>query len=149
MKFKTSQTEIVKIINSCTKIAVKNNLNPLFECVLLELQDHNLIIRVTNLEIVFEKNIKVLGEINGKVLINIEVFNKIIQNINQNKDNTLEFELMNNTLIIKNEDTEVELDIFSNTEYLPNIPKNKELLFNINSKIFTNLIKSVNFSANL
>ena len=53
MKFKTQSSELIKVINEAAKIAVKNNIHPIFECVNLKLDNHILIVRTSNIEIIF------------------------------------------------------------------------------------------------
>ncbi len=145
MKFKTINKDLLKSLNYMSKIAVKNNINPIFECVFIKVEDHNLILRATNLEIIIEKSINIKGILNGQVLIKVGILQKILQNIDPS--DTLDIELEGNILKIISNKNEFEFEILSASEDLPNVPDGVEELFNIKSYNFSNNIKSVIFCA--
>lgn len=145
MKIKCNSDDFIKIINQASKIAIKNNINPLFECIHLKTEDHNLIIKTTNLEILFEKSIPVLTELNGEVYIKAELISRLVSNLQKNTN--LEIEKNNNILSIKNEKEELEIDIFDINETFPKNPIKDKDIFNIKIKDFVLGIKNVNFAS--
>lgn len=145
MKFKTQSSELIKVINEAAKIAVKNNIHPIFECVNLKLDNHILIVRTSNIEIIFEKNINVVGEINGEVFVRAEILNKILNNIE--KDINLSIEKNGNLLLIKSEKNEIEIDLFGENEKIPNAPQAEESVFAIENRKLIDNIRQVAFCA--
>ena len=145
MKIKCNSNDFIKVINQASKIAVKSNINPIFECVLLKVEDHNLIVKTTNLEIMYEKSISVISEVNGEVYIRADILNRLVSNLQKNT--SMEIEKINNTLCIKNDKEDVEIDIFSTEDIFPSIPIKNEEILNIKIKDVLNAIKEVSFSS--
>lgn len=145
MKIKCNSDDFIKVINQASKIAIKNNINPIFECIYLKTEDHKLIIKTTNLEIMYEKSINVLTELNGEVYIKSELINKLVSNLQKNTN--LEIEKINNTLHIKNEKESVEIDIFDINESFPSSPTTTESIFSIKIKNLLDGLKNVSFAS--
>ncbi len=146
MKFKTLTLDFVKNITLISKVITKSNINPLFECVFLKIENNTLIIRGTNLEVVAEANIAVKGEINGQVMLKPETLVKVLNNI-INSTLNLNIELNENVLIISDDnDNEYEFEIFGKDE-IPKLPTDLSNVIELKKEQFTSLIKSVIFCA--
>lgn len=144
MRLKVINNDFLKALETVSRVAIKNNINPVFECVFLKLDEHKLIVRATNLEVIIEKNINVKGEINGQVLLKVSTIIKILHNLDSGI--SLDIEKNGNSLSIKTDNDDFVFDIQSE-EDLPNIPKEESLILDIKKETFSNLIKSVIFCA--
>lgn len=146
MKLKTLSSEFIKNVTLISKVITKSNINPLFECVFLKLENNTLIIRGTNLEVVAEANISVKGEISGQVMLKPEILVKVLNSISNSTLN-LNIELNGNSLIISDDNqNEYEFDIFGIDE-IPKLPTDLNNSIEIKKEQFTNLLKSVIFCA--
>lgn len=145
MKFKCDAKELARSINSLSRISNKSSDNSPMSSIFLKVEDHNLVIRSTNLEIVIEKNIPIKGEINGSVLINASLISKIISNFAK-EVNFFDVEKENNTLKISSEENSIEFQVLEENDY-PTIPTSQKMVSVINKNVFSSLIKSVSFCA--
>ncbi|MDQ5957665.1 MAG: polymerase subunit beta [Patescibacteria group bacterium] len=145
MKIKCNSDEFIKVINQASKIATKNNINPVFECIYIRTEDHKLIIKTTNLEILYEKSINVLTEINGEVYIKSDILNRLVSNLQKNTN--LEIEKIDNKLSIKNEKETLEIDIFDINESFPNSPVSNDSILTVPIKTLVEGFKNVSFAA--
>lgn len=145
MKFICLSKELSDSISSLSRIAVKNNNNPLLEQIFLKVEDHNLILRATNLELVVEKNLSIKGEINGSVLVKASIFSKVISNLSKNNQN-ITIEKVNNSLVISTQEkeNELEIDIIEENSF-PNLPQSQSTLVNLSKNEFILSLKSVAF----
>src|SRR5574343_470463 len=120
MKFECIASNLSSALLQVSKARSKSSLNPLLQCIYLEVDEYNLIIRATNLEIVCEKTItiksvdQIICEVTGGVLT-----------ITSGKD-VLEIKLFNE-------------------EDFPKLPSSGEVKTSIHSKIFTSLVRDVSF----
>lgn len=145
MKFEINSIKLFKIINQVGKARNKNTLNPLLNNLYLKVEDNNLIIRATNLEITCEKTTPVKGIVNGECLINGDVFVKISNHFT-NIDTNINCELVNNTLFISYLKVKLQLKTYSFEDF-PTPPKLGKKITDLNTKVLIDLIKSVSFCA--
>jgi DNA polymerase-3 subunit beta len=145
MKFKCDSKELSKAINSLSRISNKTGDNTPLSSIFLKVEDHNLIVRATNLEIIIEKNIPIKGEMNGSVLINAALISKIISNFAKDSD-FFEVEKINNTLQINSGENSIDFQILEETDF-PTVPTSQKLIAVMNKNVFSTLIKSVSFCA--
>ena len=145
MKIKVNSNDFIKVINQASKLAIKNNINPIFECINLKAEDNFLTIKSTNLEIMYEKSVSVLGELNGEVYIKGEMLNKLASNLEKNT--SLEIERIDNILCIKNEKEVVQIEIFESGDIFPKTPFKKESILTIKIKDFNSSVKNVSFAS--
>ena len=61
MKFESTTIHFYNAVQQVSRARSKSMLNPLLQCISLEVEDFTLIVRATNLEIICEKNISVKG----------------------------------------------------------------------------------------
>lgn len=148
MKFKVRSELINKKVNEASKIAIRNNFNPLFECIFFKTEDHYLIIKATNMELFYETIIPIKTDINGEFYIKATNINKILESFSYNNE-FLELEKNNNVLIIKNEkNNQLVLELFNNEENtFLNLPKQSKIGIEIDKSVFVDSVRSVAFCA--
>jgi DNA polymerase-3 subunit beta len=134
-------------VNLAAKIAIKNTINPVFECIYIKVEDHSLIVKATNLEVVFEKNLNILGEINGEVFIRSEILSKVLNSFARNTNDGLEIERKDNLLVIKNQKSVVEIDLYDGEQGFVNTPAVLNEIFTVKSNILVEGIKNVSFAS--
>lgn len=145
MKFEINSIKLFKVINQVGKARSKNTLNPLLNNLYLKVEDNNLIIRATNLEITCEKTIPVKSIVNGECLINGDVLVKISNHFN-NVDTNISCELVENNLFISYLKVKLQLKTYTFEDF-PTIPKLGKKITSLNTKLLIDLIKSVSFCA--
>ena len=84
MKFECTTLQLYSAVGQVSKARSKSNLNPLLQCIYLEVEDFNVIVRATNLEIVCEKSFTVKGIQNGSCLVIAETLVKVLSLLNKN-----------------------------------------------------------------
>lgn len=145
MKFTCQAKDLKDKIQNLARISLKTGLDPIFECIYLENEDHNLTLRSANTEIIAEQNMPVKAEINGLCLVNAALLSKVLSNISKSSD-IVTFERVDNVLVIQNENNRTEIDLY-NESMFPKIQNGGEKMFSINRVKFLDLIKSVAFCA--
>ena len=145
MKIKCNSNDFISLINQASRIVTKNSINPIFECIFIKAEDHNLTVKTSNLEIMYEKSINVLGDVNGEVYIKADIFNKIVSNLQKNT--SLLIEKKNNTLTLITEKEEVEIDIFDISESFLKLPIKTEDILICKIGNFLNSVKNVSFAS--
>ncbi len=145
MKFEINSIKLFKIINQVGKARNKNTLNPLLNNLYLKIEDNNLIVRATNLEITCEKTTPVKSVVNGECLINGDIFVKISNYFN-NIDTNISCELNNGILLISYLKVKLQLKTYTFEDF-PSYQKTGKKIINLNTKLFIDLIRSVSFCA--
>lgn len=146
MKFECLASPLNMALAQVSRARSKSSLNPLLQCIYLELENFHLIIRSTNLEIVCEKTITVKGFQNGSCLIHAETLIKIISLLNNKADTVLSFEVIENLLVITNNKDILKINLFHENEF-PKLPQKGTTVATIEKNKITSLIKDVAFSA--
>lgn len=145
MKFECISSQLHSVVQQVSKARSKSSLNPLLQCLYLEVEDFHLIVRATNLEMVCEKSISVKGIQNGSCLVNADTFVKVLSLLNKN-DVPLLCEVIEGVLTITSGKDVLEIRLLSNEDF-PKLPKKGELCLTIIREIFTTLIRDVSFSS--
>lgn len=145
MKFTCQASEIKEKIQSLAKVSQKTGLDPIFECVYIQNEDHNLTLRSANTEIIAEQNIPIKGEINGSCLVNASLLSKVLSNIAKSSD-VITFEKIDNTLRIQNNKNHTDIDLY-NESMFPKIQNGGEKIFSISKDLFIEVVRSVAFCA--
>lgn len=148
MKFKVNTETLIKKLSEANKVVIKNNFNPLFECVYLKTEDHNLIIKATNMEIFYETSIPIKTELNGEVYIKSSIVNRTLESFSKGSE-SLELEKKDNILEIKNQKGNIlTFDLFNNEDNnFLNLPKHSKIGIEIDKTVFTDSVRSVAFCA--
>lgn len=150
MKFYVTATAFTQAINSISKATNKSSSNPLLECIYIKAEEHSLVLRASNLEIIAEKNISIKGEMNGSALLKASVFTKLINTFSKSAEN-LTIEKERNVLRVSCGDDIFELDIL-NEDSFPKLPsgldgsENNKFL-EISKTVFIDSIRAVSFAA--
>lgn len=150
MKFYVTATAFTQAINSISKATNKSSSNPLLECIYIKAEEHSLVLRASNLEIIAEKNISIKGEMNGSALLKASVFTKLINTFSKSAEN-LTVEKDRNVLRVSCGDDIFELDIL-NEDSFPKLPsgldgsENNKFL-EISKTVFIDSIRAVSFAA--
>jgi DNA polymerase-3 subunit beta len=150
MKFYVTATSFTQAINSISKATNKSSSNPLLECIYIKAEEHSLVLRASNLEIIAEKNISIKGEMNGSALLKASVFTKLINTFSKSAEN-LTIEKDGNVLRVSCGDDIFELDIL-NEDSFPKLPsgldgsENNKFL-EVSKTVFIDSIRAVSFAA--
>lgn len=145
MKFEINSIKFFKLINQVGKARNKNNLNQYLSNIYLKVEDNNLIMRATNLEITCERTSPIKGIVNGECLINGDILTKV-SNYFSNIDTNITCELVDNIFNVFYLKNKLQLKTVE-LEDFPKIPQAGQFLTNLNLRTYINLIKSVSFCA--
>lgn len=143
MKFECKSPVLIKSIRQVSKAKSKQKSQSYLQDIHVELENHLLTIRATNLELFCEKTIPVKGIINGKCILQGESILRIIS-VFQSEDIILYCELNDGVFSIKTENSLIEIKT-TNYEDFPTLPPQGEDLGEIEKETFIDLIKSVSF----
>jgi DNA polymerase-3 subunit beta len=145
MKFTCQASEIKEKIQTLARVSQKTGLDPIFECIYIQNEDHNLTLRAANTEIIAEQNTPIKGEINGSCLVNATLLSKVLLNISKSSD-VVTFEKVDNVLRIQNNKNHTDIDLY-NESMFPKIQNGGDKILSIQKDILINIIKSVAFCA--
>lgn len=145
MKFTVVAKTFIDAVNTVSRVNIKSTTNPIYEQIFLKVENHTLILRATNLEVIIEKNIPIKADINGSIIIKSHIFSKIITNISKNSE-SISLEKNGNILSIQVGENISEIEILEE-ESFPALPMSVNTITTINSKIFLDLLRSVSFCA--
>lgn len=145
MRFTCQASEIKEKIQTLARVSLKTGLDPIFECIYIQNEDHNLTLRTANTEIVAEQNIPIKGEVNGSCLVNANLLSKVLSNIAKSSD-IVTFEKIDNVLRIQNLKNHTDIDLY-NESLFPKIQNGGTKIIGIQKDIFVELIRSVAFCA--
>lgn len=145
MKFECKSKTLVTVVNSVSKARSKQSNQNYLQDIHLQLDDHILTLRATNLEVSCEKSISVKGIHNGKCIIKGDTLLKIIQSLQQ-EDESLICELIDGVFSIKREKGLIELKTTPYEDF-PTLPSQGQLLGTLPITTFLSLIRDVSFCA--
>jgi DNA polymerase-3 subunit beta len=146
MKFECLALPLHTALGQVSKARSKSSLNPLLQCVYLEIDEFHLILRSTNLEIVCEKTISVKGKQNGSCLINADTLMKVISLLNNKANTVLSFEIVDTVFVITNDKDVLKINLFNEKEF-PKLPQKGKNITVIEKNKITTLIRDVSFSS--
>lgn len=148
MKFLCEQQELLKAINTVSKAITTRTTIPILKGILLKLENEDLILSASDLEISIEKKIKVKGQVNGSIVVSAKLFADIIRKmppgnltISLNEKDQLKIETSFSEFNIGGQDS----DDFPNIALLENMD-NK---FSIDKNLFKDMIRKTAFCASL
>lgn len=145
MKFTVGAQALIEAVSTVSRVNTKSVTNPIYEQIFLKVENHTLILRATNLEVIIEKNIPIKADINGSIIIKSYLFLKIISNISKNSE-SISLEKNGNILTIQVGENISEIEILEEDSF-PSLPLPINTITTINSKVFLDLLRSVSFCA--
>lgn len=145
MKFECKGEVFIKAVQQVAKARSKQQSKNYLQDVHLELDNHLLTIRATNLEIFCEKSIPVKGFTNGSCLIQGETFLRILSTF-QSLDISLLCEIQDGVFLITTPKGVVEIKT-STYEDFPTLPQQGEVVGILSKININNLLKEVLFCA--
>lgn len=145
MKFECKSGILVSVVSSVSKARSKQTSQSYLQDIYLELDNHLLTLRATNLEISCEKSVSVKGIQNGKCIIKGDTFVKIIQ-ILQTQDEPLICELIDGVFSITRKTGVIELKTTPYEDF-PTLPQQGELIGSLPASTITTIIRDVSFCA--
>ncbi len=147
MKIECVKEKLQIAVSKAEKIVSKNINIPVLSCLLLETKGNNLIIKSTNLDLGLEISIQVKTEENGKIAVPASVLANFLNNLNNDKNITLETK--ENTLKVSTDKSEAEIKTLSIEDFptIPMVDDGKSC--KIHSKDLQNGIKSVIYSSSI
>lgn len=143
MKFECKSDVFIKLVQQVGKAKSKTQKEGQLQDIHIEVQDHLLTLRATNLELFCEKSIPVKGLTNGACLIHGETLLRILSTFTV-KDITLSCEVINGVFSITTEKGVIEIKT-NPYEDFPTLPKQGDQIGGIKKDVFMSLLKSVSF----
>lgn len=148
MKFSCEQSSLVKALNTVSKAITSRTTIPILKGILLSLENNNLTLTASDLEISIEKIITVNGIENGSLVVSAKLFSDIIRKL-PNEDIFIEGD-ENEKTIIKTASSEFTIVSIQADEF-PRIGKIEEEQdsFIFNKDILKEMIRKTTFSASV
>ena len=141
INFEKFKKEIDKAVVSCMKTGSNQNLKGIY----LEIENNNLVIRSTNIDIGFESTIPCKVENEGKFLILGKVLGRLLGTVNTKNASNCLIEYSNNLCNINIDQHNFKLKTLS-FESFPGLPKIEGVDIVVDNNIFLNGLKSVLYS---
>lgn len=145
MKFECKGYVLVGAIQQVGKARSHQQTHAYLQDIYLELDNHILTIRATNLEMSCEKSIPVKGIQNGSCIVHGETISKI-SNFLQSNDATITCELIDGIFSIRKEGGVIEIKTTPQEDF-PKLPPQGEHIGTVDIQTFIALIKEVSFCA--
>ncbi len=147
MKIECIKEKLLQVVSKAEKISSKNPALPILSCLLFEVENNNLKIKATNMDIGIESEIPVKVEENGVVAVPGSVLNNLL--LNTQIDKSVIFETIDNNLHIKTEHIKSIIKTYPSDDF-PTIPKVSDgTSFSFDIGKFVNGLKAVVFSSSL
>lgn len=145
MKFECKGYVFVQAVHQVAKARSHQQAHAYLQDIYLELDNHLLTLRATNLEISCEKSVAVKGIQNGSCILHGETLTKISSFL-QSQDTTITCELVDGVFSISKEGGVIEIKTTPHEDF-PKLPPQGEHIGTINIQTFLKLIKEVSFCA--
>ena len=143
MKFECKADKFIWAVEQVSKARSKSGVTTYLQDIYIELEEHILTLRATNLEIICEKSIPVKGIQNGKTIIKGDILVKTVAVI-KNRDENMVCELVEGVFVISIRENVVEIKTTKEEDF-PTLPKIGEEICEIPGKTLTNLLREVMF----
>ncbi len=143
MKFECKSDVFIKLVQQVGKARSKVQRDSSLQDIHIELNDHLLTLRATNLELFCEKSIPVKGLTNGACLIHGETLLRILSTFTA-KDITLTCEVIDGVFCITTEKGVIEIKT-NPYEDFPTLPKQGDQIGGIAKATLISLFKEVSF----
>lgn len=143
MKFECKSDVFIKLVQQVGKSRSKTQKGNFLQDIHLEVHDHLLTLRATNLELFCEKSIPVKGLTNGACLIHGETLLRILSTFTA-KDITLTCELVEGVFSITTEKGVIEIKTTPYEDF-PTLPNAGDQIGSIKKETLLSLFKEVSF----
>ncbi len=145
MNITLNTKDLYEKLELVSRVSTKHVTLPVLQCVLLEVEGDNLILKATNLEIGIEAKVKAKVEEAGTAAVPANVLIQTI-NLNNDKEVTLRFE--DSSLVVESKGSETQIKCIPFDEF-PSIPKIEATGQKLNNSLFSLGIKTAAFAASL
>ena len=145
MKFECKGDVFIKAVQQVSRARSKTQSQNYLQDIHLELDNHLLSLRATNLELFCEKSIPVKGIINGNCILQGETLLKILSTF-QSKDVTLSCEVNEGVFIITTEKGIIEIKTTPYEDF-PRLPKQGTTIGTLTKEEINTLLRDVSFCA--
>ncbi len=145
MKFECISEYLIITVEQVAKARSKSSTAAYLQDVYISLDDHQLTLRATNLEMTCEKSISVKGIHNGSVLIKGDILVKTVQAF-KNKKTPLTCEVIEGVFVIASGNDVIEIKTTPQEDF-PTLPHTGEELVTLPQDTFSTLIREVMFCA--
>jgi DNA polymerase-3 subunit beta len=143
MKFECKGDVFIKAVQQVARARSKVQSQNYLQDIHLELENHLLSLRATNLEIFCEKSIPVKGFTNGSCLLQGETLLRILSTF-QSNDIVLSCEVYDGVFSITTEKGVIEIKTTTYEDF-PTLPKQGVVLGTLSKEIITSLLRDVSF----
>lgn len=143
MKFECKGDVFIKAVGQVSRARSKKQNQSYLQDIHLEIDNHLLTLRSTNLELFCEKSIPVKGITNGKCILQGETFLRVLLTF-QSSDITLQCEENEGIFLIKTEKGKIEIKTTPYEDF-PKLPAQGQNIGSISGEKITNLLKEVAF----
>lgn len=143
MKFECKGIVFIKAVQQVSKAKSKTQSQNQLQDIHLEVNNHLLTLRATNLELFCEKSIPVKGVVNGACLLHGETLLRIISTFTSN-DVTFICEIVDGVFSITTEKGVIEIKTTPYEDF-PTLPAQGEQLGVLSQNVITSLLKEVSF----
>lgn len=143
MKFECKGEVFIQAVQQVSRARSKTLSQQSLQDIHLEVTNHLLTLRATNLELFCEKSIPVKGIVNGACLLQGETLLRIISTFNS-KDITLTCEIIDGVFVIKTEKGIIEIKTTPYEDF-PKLPSSGEQLGFLSKDVFSSLLREVSF----
>ena len=126
-----------------SRVSTKHVTLPVLQCVILEANKDQLLLKVNNLDMAIEVILQAEVEKEGVVAVPVPVFQKTVSLYNQEK---ISLQLEGTNLVVENNDSVTKINTIPNEEF-PKIPKLEEKGQEIQRDLFALGLKTVSFAA--
>ena len=143
MKFECKGEVFIKTVQQVSRARSKVQTHNFLQDIHLEVTEHRLSLRATNLDLFCEKSIPVKGVVNGACLLQGETLLRIISTFNS-KDVTLVCEVVNGVFTITTEKGVIEIKTTPYEDF-PTLPNQGEQIGSISKDSLATLLREVSF----
>jgi DNA polymerase-3 subunit beta len=143
MKFECKGEVFIKAVQQVSRARSKTQSQQFLQDIHLEITNHLLSLRATNLELFCEKSIPVKGIVNGACLLQGETLLRIISTFNS-KDITLTCELIEGVFTITTEKGIIEIKTTPYEDF-PTLPSQGEQIGSLPKESIDTLLREVSF----
>jgi len=143
MKFECKGEVFIKAVQQVSRARSKTLSQQSLQDIHLEVINHLLTLRATNLELFCEKSFPVKGIVNGACLLQGETLLRIISTFNS-KDITLMCEIVDGVFVITTEKGVIELKTTPYEDF-PTLPTQGEVLGSLPQTTISSLLREVSF----
>jgi DNA polymerase-3 subunit beta len=143
MKYECLGDHFIHAVELVAKARSKSNQTAHLQDIYLNLEDHILTLRATNLEIICEKSISVKGIHNGEVIVKGDILVKAVNTL-KNKTKALTCEVIEGVFVISSGKDVLEIKTTPQEDF-PTLPNEGEEILTLSQEQFSKNIREVLF----